>query len=111
MTISASRGVHPLVQRLEREIIAVPVDHQPRQLIAFAMNQSISIALRHHPLPVCLRGSDAAQKERPDRCFPPGRKVAEEIFGRTRYSAPSLMPLRRGSTTTHGLACRSLAPI
>ncbi len=35
--------IHALIQRLEGEIVAIPVDHQARQLVAFAMHQAVSL--------------------------------------------------------------------
>ena len=36
-------AIHALIQRLHREVVAVAIDHQARQLIAFPMHQPIGV--------------------------------------------------------------------
>jgi hypothetical protein len=56
-------AIHALIQSLHGEVVAIAIDHQARQLIAFAMHQAIGFRFRDHALAIGLGLRDAPQKK------------------------------------------------
>ncbi len=53
-----SRGPFTLAEKLRRKIIAIPVDHQPRQTIGLAVNQPVCCGVSNHLFAELLCGGD-----------------------------------------------------
>ena len=103
-------AIHALIQSLKSQIIAVPVDHQPRQLVSFAVNQTVCLRILHYTLPMRFGRGDAAQIERPIDRLHALREQPERYLGRT---AIMRRPERRPGWIGHhhSLAASRLAPI
>ena len=104
-------AIHALIQRLEGEIVAVAVDHQAWQLVAFAMHQAVSLRIRHHALPMSLGRGDAAQVKRAVNRLHPLREHPQRYLG----GFAVVRGPKRGISTWighhHGLAPGSLSAI
>ena len=73
-------AIHALIERLDGEVVAVAIDHQARQLIAFAMHQPVGFGIRHHALAIGLGSGDSPQKERAiDRFCTRSESIRSEI--------------------------------
>src|SRR5207245_1239240 len=85
---SSPCGVHALVKRLDHEVIAITVDDQRRQPVAFTVDHAVGIGVAHHLLPVVIGFGEA-----------PGEKLAADFlhFGREQTQAD----LRRGAVMRH----------
>lgn len=57
------RRVHPLIQRLDHQIVAVPVDNQGRQPVTLAMDHAIGIGVAHDTLTVLIRFRQAPREK------------------------------------------------
>ena len=58
-----SRTIHPLVQSLYREVIAVTIDDQGGEAIAFRMNQTVRVCVGDQPLAISLRRGNLVFEE------------------------------------------------
>ena len=61
------RSIHALVEGLHRQVIAVAVDDQGGQQIAFRVDDPVGIGVRHNPLPTVLDRRRQAVRVRNER--------------------------------------------
>ena len=107
--MSAFAPVHALIQSLDRERIAITVDHQAGQPITFAMHHAVSGGILDHPFPVSFSTGNAPQQKSAINGL---RAVAEhsqsDLRCRTEMGGPQALALRIDHR--HGVAGLSFGP-
>ena len=74
-------GVHPLVQGLHDEVVAVAIDHQGGEQVGFAVDHAVGVGIADHGLRCCFGGAQAAAKRNRGRSLrPAARAYASEIW-------------------------------